>query len=626
MPIYVDPTVADNSGDGSQAQPKKYIDSVLRVLKFATDKNVLMRGGYCHSVEPGTTWNTGLDVTNATIGAYWLPGDEPGNPMIDGINWLAPGAKTWTLEGPADAGGFVWSVQLGTANDVKRVWAGSANTGMRLSQRTMGDALRRTPDDNRFGIPVTTDTIASIKATLNVNDAWYGAGSALTYKLYMWTSDDRDPATYYGGLAIAQSGTDTVGIGSMFSIFTTKKLAVSDIDMRGATAWPVQITVTDSPAVACEDITFTRCKAYGSIQGFRVSQNSTLAYNTVVRRITFRECVADTLTCAREQEPGQAYTRFSAQDQYFIGGRVLGVQFVDCVSINPGHAAISIGAWDAIGARPIQSGYLRHRVEVADFCTYARSLNMAGCESSCYIQNCTFIGTNVVGQIAGSGRVTGNKFFGLRKAIRKPSNATQATDGWLSVTCYRTVSGNGSVGNDNVLDLRPENLLIANNSCSGSYGTPLEVDLFIADAGRPAKPVPLTIPDGAFIFQNNIIIDTVPGREGKPYMTTYNDNGMSLGTQIFRSNLIYNGTGKPSSAKWGATTYPSLHSAPGHIGNLTLDPKVDKNLIPMEDSPLIRAGRFCGTTVDFTGKRFGLKPTIGAHEVTAPVVRKPRLP
>lgn len=618
---YVDSSMPDDTGDGlSPATAFKNWNTARAKLNRTEGQILRVRGGRYYGADTLGSGVGGFVVSNVTIEPY----GESGNPCIDGITWLAPASGGWTLEGPADAGGQVWSIQLGTSAAVARVYAASTNGGILLGQRVLGEALRRAPDTTFGGITATADNLTSIKANLNQNDAWYGAGSALTYKLYMWTpSTLQDPSLYYQGIGLVQSGAGTLGITSAFSLVKTQNFRVNNIDIRGASSFSVQIAVVDTETMVNEDITFYQCKSSAALQHFRASQVSTAAYLTVIRKVEFRECIADTYSSAKEQEINQAYSKLSAADQFRFEGKIADVRAVDCVSIDNTHAALALGAYDSVNALPRRTGFLRHTVRAASYMAYSRSINMNMCEPSCYVTNCTFIGQNTVAQINGSGRVTGNRWLGMRKYIRKPSTPEATTDGWVAFSGFRIDQGNATIGIDRYLDLRPEGLLFAHNSCDGCYGTPVEVDIFGTSIGIGSKSL-TPIKENSLFFINNLMIDTNPERVGKPYLTTYNDPSITMTTQTFANNLIYNGTGSPSSAKWAGVTYASLHDAPGHSGNITANPKVDADLVPSKDSPAISAGLYTGTLIDHIGKRFGVKPTIGAFEVKGQIVRKAR--
>lgn len=624
---YVDPVNGNDANNGETPQTaKKTLQSVVSIINRSSDNKIIrIRGGHCHEPTPGTAWWNSFSGFNVTIEAYWLEGDEPTNPLLDGVTWLSKDSGGWFNEGAATNGGYVWSIALGTGSTVRRVWSNASNNGVRRSQRTLGDALRRTPDYkfDPLGITPTGSNLPSIKDKLSVTDNWFCADAALGWKLYMWTPyDNVDPSKHYNGLGVAQSGAGTNGIGSGFTLYNSRNFAIKNIDVRAATAFAFAISVTDTDAVV-EDISFYRCGSFGTLQSFRVAQTSTAAYLTCISRVELRECFADPLTSAKEQEPNQGYSIMSGADQYDIRGKVRDVQIVDCIGRNPTHAAMSLGGWDGAGAITTRSGYLRHTVICDDWCTYSRSLNMNFADSSCYVKNCTIIGTNVVAQLAGSAEVTGNKFFGLRKAIRKPSTPAQATDGWVAANCYRGTLTNGAVGNDGYYDTKPSGLLFANNMCDGCYGTPVEVLVYSSTEGAAAKPQ-ASLVDNSFMFWNNVLIDTVPERAGKPYLATDQTGGLSVGTQSFRNNLIYCGEGVTPTARWQGVTYADINSAPGHSGNLTVNPLVDAQLKPLPGSPLARAGVYCGVTRDHDGKRFGLKPAIGAHEIVGTPTRQTR--
>lgn len=625
---YVDPTSPTNGSGTSPGDPLNTIAAGYAKLNRTLDQILRVRAGYCYDIVPGVAL-PGLGVSNVTIEPY---GDGE-QPIIDGLTWLAPMAGGWTPEGAATglgAPGYIWSRQLGTASDVKRVFAASTNNGIIISQRVLGEALRRAPNDAAsaapLGITVTTDSLASILATLNQNDPWYGSGTTLGWKLYMWTpSQLQDPSMYYQGLAVVQSGAGTPGIGFGVNIFNTKNLAVNNLTVRGSTSWPFQVAVNDNNTILCEDISFYQCKAIASVNGFKISSSATsTAYAIGVRRVEIRECEADSWTSAKEQEPNSAYDKLSAQNQFSIQGRVSEITVIDSISRNPFHAALSMGAWDSAGAKPIRSGFTRHRGIVSPWATYARSLDVSLCENTCYVESCDFYGFNVVAQLAGAARIESNAWRGMRKWIRKPGDANNTTDGWVTFTGYRgnTRSPNDAqVGADQYFDMRPDGMVFAHNSCDGCYGTPMEFNVYDPGSTGATKPAPSFV-NGSLSLWNNLMLDIIPERVGKPFITTNQSGGLTVGVQSAERNAFYVGEGRTPTARWQGTTYTDINAIPGFKNNITSNPMVDADMRPLPGSPLIAAGKYIGTKIDINEKRRALKPTIGAYEVDAPVVRQ----
>lgn len=634
---YVDPLAPNDDGDGLTPQTARKFFTTLatgssgtgNVVNRSLDRKIIrMRGGLCHGPKTANLWTGSVSGWNVVFEPYWLPGDEQTNPLIDGLTWLDEDAGGWTLEGTADKGGYFWSRQLGTSQTVRRVWTNAKNTGLKRSERTLGDALRRTANKTQDGFTLTADNLASIKATLSSTEQWYGAGSTLTYKLYMWTpggTEADNPSKYYKGLAIAQAGAGTFGFGFGFGFFNSRDFHVRNIDVRGAATTTFAIAVTDTDAI-CQNITFYRCQALGTFSGFRITQIATAAYLTAIENVEVRECHVDPLTSALEQEPNEAFSLISSADQCDIRGKVKKVSFIDCSGRNPGHAGVNLGSWDSAGAKPIQTGYLRHRVECDDWASYSRSIGMSLCEPSCYIIGCTFKGTNVVAQLAGSGAVVGNKFIGLRKGIRKISDAFNSFDGWFNIAIYRADGLNANVGNDKYWDMKPEGLLVAHNSCDGCYGTPIDLIYFKennATALNAKAQTPLA--DNSLMVYNNLFIDSVAERAGKPMVVVASAAGApDMGVQTFRRNAFYSAIGQPVTVRYKGTPYTDINSVPGFQGNMTQNPRVGSDLKPRPDSPLIAAGQYVGAVADYRGKRFGRQPTIGAYEVDAPVRRKKR--
>lgn len=636
---YVDPLAINDDGDGLTPQTaRKFFTTVAtgssgtgNVVNRSFDRKIIrMRGGVYHQSKAANGWTGSVSGWNVVFEPYWLPGDEKTNPAIDGLTWLPEDANGWTLEGAADQGGHVWSRQLGTGQTVRRVWTNAKNNGFKRSERTLGDALRRTANKTQDGKTKTDNNIASIKATLSPTEQWYGADGTLTFKLYMWTPGNDpeldNPSKHYKGLAVAQGGAGTFGFSFGFGMFNSRDFHVHMIDVLGAATTAYGLTVTDTDAVN-KNISFFGCNALGTFSGVKATQIATPAYLTAIDNVEFRMCHVDPLTSAIEQEPNEAFSLISAVDQYDIRGKVRKVSVIDCSGRNPGHAGVNLGSWDSAGAKPIQTGYLRHRVECDEWASYSRSIGMSLCEPSCYILGSTFVATNVVGQLAGSGIVAGNKFLGLRKGIRKVSDAANSFDGWINIAIYRADGNNANVGSDKYWDMKPDRLIFANNSCDGCHGTPVDLYYFLStDTTALAAKAQTPLADKSFLYYNNLFIDSVPERIGKPVIVGASYPGApALGVQSFVKSLFYCGLGVTPSAKWNGTTYANLNDLPGAEGLMWVDPMVDADMRPLPGSPLAQAGRYIGPLKDRDGKRFGMRPSIGAHEIPPPVVRRQRI-
>lgn len=582
---------------------KKYFSTLLSgYLSRSLDQTLSLRGGRFYDVSAVGAGMPSLQASHVRIRPY----GESGNPCLDARNWIAPVAGQFTLVGSAAAGGAVWSIQVGTTSNITRVWAASTNNGVLLSQRTIGEAIGHVPD-------AVTDSLPAILAALNVNDNWYGGQSGLGYRLYIWTPSELiDPALYYQGISFVQSGTGTMGFDSM-RMTRVQDILWQNIDIIGTRSDTLLIDATDTDNVPVRGIVIEDSNMMGCyLSGIRVRQASTatgLASKlTAVSDVVIRRTTANTNTSPKEQERTTAWSRLSgASDLYWISGPVDNVRIEDSVSINGFHCGATLGTSDANNAETKRSGFRRHKVKAAPWTTYTRAYSSFMCDDRCFIDRCESDGTNTLSQFSGGILVNSTVWKNMRPGIRKQG---RDTDGVIAISTFIFDGKNASLGSDRYVQIKPTNVRIYNCSLDSSYGPAIQLNAYYTTAG--SGKIPESLAAGSVDIKNMMILDTLESRRGLPVMTTYKESTLTVGEPIVDSTLIYK-DGEVPTVEFMGTTYPAT-SAPGFSNILTDNPKVDAELRPMSDSPLLNAGRSIAVKTDNRGKRFNAKPTIGAFE------------
>lgn len=624
---YVDASI-DASLDGtnngtSQATAKKYWRSALTgSFNYRQGQALLLRPGRFYDVATLGGGMGGIFRSHITV-KPWDNG-ESGNPCLDGRNWITPitdiANTRFTYEGPADGGGHVWSIIVGTQQPVLRVFAASQNNGVLLSQRTLGEGLGTVPD--AIDTLASPATLTKVKQYLNADDCWFGAGANLSYKLFMWTPFiAQDPTMYYQGMSFLQYGNGTYGfdVGVLISSTATdhaQDVTVQDIDVLGATGASISVNTTDTFR-QINSIRIERCNGKALVRsGIIVRQTPTTAGiatgNSVITDVVARNCTMDGTLSAKEEERTRAYSHFTIADMYTIFDRVDNVVFEDCLAINARHTAFTVGAYSANSTWTRRSGFRRCAAISSEENTYARAFAISMTEDTCFVDQCTFDGMNVGAQAIGSALITNNVFKNARQATRVVG--TDTADGHLSIYSNIVDRGTTNIGNERYIYATPVNLRVYNNSF-GPLPSKNEPVFTIAAFKDATIPMPFaTFPSNTVFIQNNLILDTHPNRKGKPVLSTKVDAGLTLGDIVFDTNLAYKGVGDaPTVTYRGVNT--DINATAGFVANLTADPKVDSALRPMQGSPLIGMAKNLATKRrDVTNRERFANTTIGAYE------------
>lgn len=607
---YLDASRPDDSGDGlSEATAKKtYAAAVAALVNGDTLK---VRGGRCYD-HTGADFVKIQNLSNITIEPYDLPTittrqqQWDNYPILDGLIWENSGTGGWTHEGSG-----VWSKSYGVGL-CKRLWAGCSNTGVLISQRTLGTAKRRTPS-------ATAETLPAITAALNTNDVWHPGGSAMGNKLFVYTgSTTVNPPTHYNGIAISIQ-TDTQGTYCPMQITRSDNITVRKIHARGGiqNSFFVHSLATDTRTT--HDILIEDCLASCMyIAGFTVRDGTqNLLDHRMIWNVKFRRCVGDMLTSAAEQDPSQSYTFTALLNMYEITGAVYNCWAEDCESYDAGHVSIVVGAGFNNLYIPENCGFLRHYSKWNSYASYARGMS-TNRGKNIFVIGCTFDGQNVQSQIV-DGIIVSNKWINMRSSIRKAG-----TDGAVSFEVYAQDWNQTVFGNDRYVISQPTKLIFANNlivDCPNIYQA-----IQLTTYGGKGYPVP--DPDGihqSMWIANNLLLDRV--QPTRPWIAGWHNGGSTIWTQVIKNNLVWTGAGGPAPfAKWGGVTY-TLNTCPGESGTITGNPLINETTWKVSTgSPAISAGYHVGYYPDGEGKYFNPKPSIGLYEKDAVVVaRNPRV-
>lgn len=610
---YLDASRPDDTGAGtSEATAKKTWNAVVATL--GSGDTLKVRGGRCYDTSTSDFAKI-QNLSNITIEPYDLPaittrqGQWDNYPILDGLIWENSGTGGWTHEGSG-----VWSKNFGassTAHACKRIWTGCSNTGVLISQRTLGTARRRTPS-------ATGDTLAAITAALNTTDIWHPGGAGTGYKLFIYTgSTTINPPTFYNGLALSMQ-TATVGAYCPVQITKADNITVRKLHARGGiqNSFFAYTLVADTRDT--HDILFEDCLATCMyVAGFTVRDGTQNDLNhRMLWNVRFVRCVGDTLSSSTEQDPATTYSFTALLNMYEITGAVYNCWAEDCETYNAGHVSIVVGAGFNNLFIPENCGFIRHYTYWDSWASYGRGMS-TNRGRNIYVIGCTFDGQNVQSQIV-DGIIVSNKWINMRQSIRKAG-----TDGVVSFEVYAQDWGQTVFGNDRYVISQPTRLVFANNlivDCPNIYQA-----IQFTTYGGKGYPVP--DPDGihqSMWITNNIVIDRV--QPTRPWLAGWHNGGSTIWTQVIKNNLVWTNGGGTPFTKWGGTTY-TLNTCPGESGTITTSPLINETTWKVAaGSPAIAAGYHVGYYPDGEGKYFNPKPSIGLYEQDAVVVtRNPRV-
>lgn len=597
---YVDGSQPDDSGAGTSAASAKRTLRAAYLLAVAGD-TILLRAGRCYL--PVNGFFPRIQKDGITLGAYdlgihasmWLD-----YPTLDGLTYEAPNAAGWSYEGDG-----IWSKRLAGARP-RRMWVGSTSAGVLTTERVLGTAYGRTPN-------ATVDELAAIKVALGPTDIWHPAGSALGYKVYVYTGTALlTPPQFYEGLAFILYDGATVGAADGVFVSACQDVHVEYLHTRGVYGDSYIVTSSVNDARGTASVLVENCIASAAMVGgfvIRPGFENTALSAKPITSVTIDHCTGDSSSSSYEQDKTTAYTHLSFLDMFLITGNPSGCRIQDSESINSAHVGAAIGTPNN-AYMPVNCSIERVTVRFADWITYGRGLATGKCADSCGIYDCTVIGQNVRSQFV-NGEIVGNTWTGNRASRRKAG-----TDQWFSVEAYIAHSSGIPLAGDNqYVRNEPSRLVIAHNVCVDPYAT----------GGYPAEltdyamglPVPdVGIPTNTVTIANNVLYDRLAPAGGRPWLACF-QNGAEIGYQQVLTNAIYTGVGKPlATVKWKGVL-SGVNGVAGAVGNLTVDPKLDlATLRPLSGSPLIGAGTALtlATANDSAGAAYKTPPTIGAYE------------
>lgn len=563
----------------------------------------------------------------------------PQNKVLHGLQLATPVQIGFVYEGPATDGGHIWSLNmannpaLGTSGNtptpVFRVWAGARNNGKLLHQRTIGEALRRIPDQDGTGnaIPLATvNTRAHVMANVKETCPWFGGDGTLDYKLYMWTNSQFiDPAAYYEGLACTMQGKGTMGSNG-FALGGAQDVEINGIDVIGPRSNAFDIYTLDlvsGNTMPSAGIRVINCDTLCTLTGYNLRSQTSMAGIAAgapygIQDVLILNCRGNSNSSEKEQEPNKThYRRLSgASDMFQMRGNMINCRFENVESIDSFHTGLTLGGFDAITAKPASCGAHNLTVRSSEWNAYARGFGIYMCQDSCFIHGVTLDGTNVHSQVVGGPLITNWVGKNARPNIRNADD----TEGWLNVWTIVSKGANGDdlgLGNNAYFLFEPTNLRIVNASLGPCYGTPIKFQSYGDNTSGGVIPGTAAIREGTVKLVNVVIDDSRPERANLPAVKMEKYGAAPEVAVIPFTGVAVHKFGEVMPKVDRHTVIQDINVSPGFSNVITADPKLDANMRPKAGSPLRGAG--VATSLvdarDAAGRRFKSTPSIGAFEV-----------
>ncbi len=581
---YVDASMPDDTGNGLTLATAKRTPRAAQLAASAGDK-ILLKTGYCYTPVSGFFMYFS-NVSNVEIGTYGTASDKP---ILDALTYQNPGVSGWT-----HVSGGIWKKTFGPFY-IRRLWIGSTSVGNLVSQRVLGTAKRRATGTG-LNSTSSNPSEAIILAALSPHDIWFGAGSTLSYALYVYTgSATIDPPTYYGGLAFIQSDNVTVGAVEGLVVRQQTGIYAHDLHFRGNGSVGIRLTGQNSDARDVADCLFEDCIVTAPYQGgFKSQIAGEVSPTRRCKSTTVRRLYCDYLSSADEQEPDTTYAYLSgASDLFNIADGSLAITIEGCTAINSGHIGIVTGSIAMATTPPVGCKVINNTVRYDSWHTYGRGL-------ACFDADTLFSGNLIDGQntrsqIAGAAKVIGNIWINLRGSVRKAGVAQ-----WIAVESYIFDSGNTNIGTERYIKINPTDVLLANNTAYGPVDAALGFHFYSNGVG----PNNNTYAAGSVTVKNNIIHQLAA-----KFIQTYNDASRIIGQQTISNNCVYNASVGDNKITWRGTNY-TINAAPGCSNNVEADPQLDTLYRP-QAATVKRNGVYVGGK-DFYGTQFYYPPNIGA--------------
>lgn len=591
--LYVDATAADDTANGSTpALAKKTVRGAQNAA--SSGDKILIKTGLCYDPLSGVhMFFTG--VSNIEIGTYGTDSDKP---ILDAMTYEAPNASGWTYLGSG-----VWKKVFG-AWYIRRLFVGSINNGLLVSQRTLGTAMRRAYGPGLTGTSANPSE-ATIIAGLSSSMIWFGGGSTTSYALYVYTGTaNRTPPNYYGGLAFIQNdgtGVGKYGAASGIHVQNQTGIFAHDLQMRGHGAASIRLQAQNSDARDVKDCLFEDIIMMAPYQG---AFNAQIAGETSpthrVTATTVRRCQLYYWSSENETELNQSYDNLSGvSDGFAARDGAIAITIQECLSVDSMHQGMVCGSTAMRTTPPSKCLFLDNEIRFSPWSAYGRGFSVYDGDPE--FRRNIIDGQNTRIQLAGSCTVQSNIWINMRDSVRKQDVAE-----WLACESNMVDSFVTGIGNERYLRIQPIAVKVYNNVVYSPVDTAISFNYYDKTSLGEGDN---SFGQNTIQIYNNIIFQPQNG-----FVRTYNDSAKTINTQLFKNNCVYNGAILDNKVTWIGTPY-TVASAPGFSGHREDHPQLSSFHVP-QNQALAGAG-VAVSGKDFRKRPFLASPSIGAIEIKA---------
>lgn len=482
----------DDSGDGlTPATAKRTIRAARDA--YTSGGAILVRAGQCH------------DPLNGHFLSGPMPGDaglyvdtygDGDRPIWDNLVYQNPGTSGWT-----HVSGGVWRKSFG-AWYTRRVFSGSRNNGVLVTDRIVGPALGRALVGGAT-TPAQNPTEQQIVAALSPSRPWAPGGVDVGWALYMLTgSATVQPPDYFGGLALLHADGVQFGAFAPVLLRDIRNVWIRGQHFRGAGGAAVRVDcgnadARDTGRIVIEDCTVTHLHQ----SAIRAQRQAEASPTRMIRDVSVRRVLVDYCTNAGEQETTDTETALSGVGDGFvadIGSH--GVVFDRCEVVNAFHAGVAIGATVANVAHPTSCAAVECKIRFDKWATYSRGVAVYN-GSGHKVDGCAITGQNVRSQIAGGVTVSGSRWLDCGVSTRKPGVSQ-----WLACESYWWDSGSSLGDAVRYVPVWPVDVRISDNFADvrSTDGEAVQLNSFASSA-----PVGSAM-WGAVSVTNNVVLSGAP--------------------------------------------------------------------------------------------------------------------
>lgn len=589
---FADPRMADDSGAGTSAgTAKKTLYALRTALQTGSGHTLMLPEGLF--IDPNSS---GLQLAylttcvGLTIDTYAGPGS--GKPTLELRQFEAPSASGWTQVLGSNVFKKVLTASPSAA--AQRLSAGATNSGILLSQRTIGENLLRS-------LPAT-ESEADIVASMPASGVWYGGPNALGYATYVYVPGvpgAQTPPDYYNGLSFIQQNSSGGYTNAMNIQGGSHDILLRNVSVFGG-SYPFNIQANNADGAAPYNIALDGAEVYGhSSTAIRVYHAADTPTPTLwIKDVDVKRAKIDALlSTGLPTDIANIYMMGLEGIGFYDQTDSCSVYDTDIFDCS--HNGIVFGAYFSNAAICKNGTADKCRIGFSPNHTYARPFSTFMCENTRY-NRITVTGRNVPCQLSGSVVIENSVWVDSKIGVRKPDRSEM-----FAVSAYEYVNSDTGQGTQRFVAMQPVAVVV--RRCTF---TVVPQNFLMLDSAGATTAVQAW-PSDALTFDQNVI-GSLAG------YATYTDAAVNGGPDpqppIFTNSFVYNGKVGDDKVFYKGTYY-SINAAAASSGNDERDPQVMSNGAILTSSPAYRAGvHDAGGTRDINNRQRPYTPSCGAFE------------